>query len=260
MMKDSKLDAKWLQETMAANPPSIRPNGTIFTGPVRLSFVNLMKPGKPSQQGGEGKYGAALMFPLGTDMSVFSKTWTTEAKHAFPQNWDPSGNPVGLHLPFHDQAEKAFGAKPLPGYTPGAITFNVSSKYKPVVVDAQMNPIIDEERVYSGVWAFVGLNTYTYGVSPPQPKKGVSFGLQTVMIIADDSKLAGGGGGNPVQDFAGVQISAHSNIAAKFDHMPGATAPQAASLMPTGAGHAGSLPAHPLPASGDEELQRLMNG
>jgi cytochrome c551/c552 len=57
-----------------------------------------------------------------------------------------------------------------------------------------------------------------------------------------------------------VQISSQSNIAAKFDHMPGAATPQAASLMPTGAGHAGNLPVHPLPAGNDEELQRLMNG
>ena len=159
MMKDSKLDTNWLRQMMKANPPSIRPNGTIFTGPVRLSFVNLWKPGKPNQNGGEGKYGCALMFPPGTDMAVFQKVWVDEAKRAFPNNWDPAGNPVGLHLPFHDQAEKAYGAKPLPGYTPGGITFNVSSKFKPVIVDANMNPIVDENRIYSGVWAFIGLNT-----------------------------------------------------------------------------------------------------
>jgi hypothetical protein len=258
MMKDSQIDQNWIKEQMRVNPPSLRPNGNIFSGPVRLSFVNLFKPGKPNQAGAEGKYGAALLFPPGTNMDLFAKVWTEEAKKAFPQNWDAAGNPVGLHSPFHDQAEKAYGAKPLAGYTPGGITFNVSSKFKPVVVDANQNLIVDESRVYAGCWCFVALNTYSYGISPPQPKRGISFGLQTVMLIADDSKLAGGGG-NPAQDFGEVKLTAQSNIAAKFDQLPGATPTAAPSIMPaTGhTGTAGSLPVHPLPASGDD-ISKLM--
>ena len=257
MMKDSKLDAKWLQDVMRANPPSIRPNGTIFSGPVRLSFANSFKPGKPSQDGNEGKFGAALLFPLGTDMKVFYDVWMREAHKAFPNNWDPQNNPVGLHLPFHDQGEKAYSATPLPGYTPSAVCLSVNSKFKPIVVDGQMNPIVDETRVYSGVWAFVGLNVYSY----KNKKTGIGFGLQTVMIIADDTKLGGGGGGNPQSDFAGVQITAQSNIAAKFDAVQPATAEAPASLMPTGMGSAGNLPVHPLPATDEAaELERLMNG
>ena len=250
-MNDSTLDPKFLAELIRANPPCERPNGIIFTGPVRLSFPNIFRPGKPSQPGAEGKFGAALMFPLGADMSLFQRIWITKAREAFPRNWDGQGNPVGLHSPFHDQREKAFGPKPMPGYTPGAIVFNVSSKFQPQVVDQQMNPITDESRVYPGVWAYAGLNTYKYG--PPQPKSGIGFGLQTLMIIADDLKLAGGGAGNPAADFAGVTITAQSNIAARFDGAP-QQAPAPASIMPQGGfvGSPGRLPTQALPVDADD--------
>lgn len=212
-MKDSTVNPAWIAEQMRLNPPRMLPNGNIFSGPVRLAFANILKPGKPNNQNAEGKYGAALLFPPGTDFRVFNEAWMRSAHEAFPRNWDPQGKPVGLHLPFHNQDEKAFGPKPMAGYTPGALTFNTSSKFQPSVVDANMNPILDENRVYSGVWAFVSVNTYKYG--PPQPKSGIAFGLQTVMIIGDDSKLSGGGG-NPQQDFAGVTITATANVADKF--------------------------------------------
>lgn len=257
MMKDSRIPWAWVQEQMAKNPPSVRPNGIIFSGPVRLSFANLFKPGKPNQEGGEGKFGAALLFPPGTNMSVFQDAWLAEAHRSFPKNWDAAGNPVGLHAPFHDQAEKAFGAKPYAGYTPGAIYFSATSNFKPSIVDSSMNPVVDETKGYSGVWAFVGMNVYTYGVNPPRPKKGVGFGCQTVMLIADDVKMSGGGG-DPKKDFAGVTITAQTNVAARFDALPGAQQPTPASIMPGGhVGTPGTLQTHPLPTE-EVDVNSLM--
>lgn len=255
LMKDSTLNDNMLREAMAKNPPRVLDNGLIFSGPVRLAFVNLFRPAKPNEPGKEGKYGAALLFPPGTSMAVFSQAWTQAAKEAFPQNWDANGNPVGLHLPFHDQAEKAVGAKPYAGYTPGAITFAVSSKFKPTIVDGNQNPIVDEDRVYAGCWAYVAMNTYKYG--PPQPKKGISFGLQSVMFLADDQKLAGGGV-DPKQAFGHVVLTAQSNIAEKFNQLPmsGSNQGAAPNLLSSGAGNSGNLPVQPLPQ--DDELAKLM--
>jgi Protein of unknown function (DUF2815) len=246
LSKDSTLDPRWLQEQLRVNPPRLLDNGNIFSGPVRLAFPNLFKPRVAQGGQGEGKFGAALLFPFGADMMLFSQIWTKAAKEAFPKHWDASGQPVGLHIPFHDQKEKAFGVKPLAGYTPGAITFTVSSNFKPQVVDVNMNPIVDEARVYPGVWAFVVMNVYKYG--PPQPKTGIAFGLQNVMIIADDQKL-GGGGSDPRKDFAHITMTAQSDIAKKFDNAPVQNAGgQGVNIMPTGGfvGQAGTLPVQPL--------------
>jgi len=256
--KDSIINAQWLADMMRANPPKILENGNVLSGMVRLAFPNLFKPRAASnnnQQGGDGgagKFGAALLFPPGADMTLFSQVWTKAAREAFPQNWDPQGQPIGLHIPFHDQREKAFGVKPLAGYTPGAITFNVSSQFKPQVVDANMNPIVDEARVYAGVWAIVAMNVYKYG--KPQPKTGIGFGMQSVMIVADDTKL-GGGGSDPRKDFGGITISATSDVASKF----GAAASVSgvpSSVMPSGGfvGSVGGLPVQALPIDDGSDL------
>ena len=252
--RDSTLDPRWLAEQIRVNPPRRLENGNIFSGIVRLAFPNLFTPRKPNVQSGsqEEKFGATLLFPVGADLTVFSEEWTRIAKEKFPKNWGPDGKPINLHSPFHDQAEKVYGPKPLSGYTPGAIYCAVTSKFKPPVVDANTNPIVDEKRVYPGVWAFVSLNAYSYG--PPQPKLGVAFGLQSVMIVADDKPL-GGGGSDPRKDFAGITITAASNVADKFASIPGvaAGAPQAG-IMPTGGftGSPGTLPVQALPVSAED--------
>lgn len=251
-LSDSKIDPRWVEENMRLNPPRRLESGVIFSGPVRLSFPNVFRPGKPSQEGAEGKYGAALLFPPGTAMDVFSAAWHEAARAAFPKNFDASGHPSGLHSPFHDQREKAVGAKPLAGYTPGAIFLNVSSKFKPTVVDPSQNLIVDEDRVYPGVWAFAGLNVYTY--NDPR-KKGVGFGLQTLMIIADDVRLAGGGG-DPRKDFEGIKLTAQSNVAAQFDAAPRVAQPRTDPIMPSG-GHVGAPGPLPISSVSDDEMRAL---
>ena len=249
LMRDSNIDNNWLRDMVRRNPPQELPDGQILSGPVRLSFVHLFTPGKPGDNGQEGKYGAALLFPPGVDMRVFEVAWNRVARGAFPNNWTPDGKPIGLHSPFHDQGEKAYSAKPLSGYTPGAIFVNVLSKFRPIVVHASdpKTQVTDEARAYAGVWAVASLNTYSY----KNKKTGVGFGLQQVMLIADNSKLAGGGG-DPVKTFAGVQITAQSNIAAKFDQVPSQQqgAP-AGSIMPSGGhvGVAGTMAVQPLPGA-----------
>lgn len=261
MMKDSTVGEAWIREQMAKNPPSLRPNGDIFSGPVRLSFPNIFEPGKPGDEGGDGKFGAAVLFPPGTDMTLFQEAWTRTARAAFPNNWTPDGKPVNLHLPFHDQAEKAYSAKPLAGYTPGAVYFSATSKFKPVVVDTRLQPVTDPSKIYPGVWAFVTMNVYSY----KNKKTGVAFGLQQLMVLADDTRL-GGGGGDPKQAFAGVTITAQADVASKFDAAPSPqAAPAGAGIMPVGGhvGQAGALPVQALPTGETDEqraLREMMGG
>jgi len=117
------------------------------------------------------------------------RTCTRFLAREFPSNINPQGQPFGLHCPpWRDQAEK----QQYTGYTPGLPFFRCTTQYKPQIVDPGMNPIVDEARVYAGVWAILNVNLFSFGKNPPRPKKGVSIGLQGVMLIADDTKLAGG--------------------------------------------------------------------
>lgn len=250
-MKDSNLDPRWLAEMMQRNPIQQTPNGNFTTGPVRLAFPSLFKPSDRKKDDGSpsGKYGATILFPFGAKLDVLAAEWHRKAREEFPQNWS-NGQPVGLHSPFHDQVEKTVGVKSYAGFTPGAIFMKISSNYKPQVVDGAMNPIVDESRVYGGVWAIVSVNAYGYKPGKGQAgKTGIGFGLQSVVIIADDQKL-GGQGSDPRADFAGISISATSDIAGKMGSLPGVAAGGApASIMPGGGfvGQPGVLPIQGLP-------------
>ena len=61
-------------------------------------------------------------------------------------------------------------------------------------VDARLAPIVDPNKVYPGVWAICTIRSFAYdkGVN-----RGVSFGLQAVMIVADDTNIGGTASANP---------------------------------------------------------------
>lgn len=215
-VKDSKISAAYLDKLIADNPVKAvvdvktgLPNGNFLTGPTRLSFCDQLFKSKPNDQGVE-QFGTSFLFPLGVILDVLSQAATQAVSVTFPQNMTANGfNWSGIHSPFHDQGEKT--AK-YSGYLPGAYYFGSSTLFKPRVVDLNMNDIVDEKRVYPGVWAIGAVNTYTYN----KKKKGVGFGLQSVIIIGDDSNIGGGKGGNPAADFAGIAVQQNTKISDAF--------------------------------------------
>lgn len=180
------MDNQYLAKITKAYPCVALATGNIRTCPVRLSYPNLFKPGKPVEEGQEPKFGAALLFPLGADISVLREA----VNHAAIEAFGSKAASMRLAKPFRDQSEKAAadGAE-FNGYTPGAVFFNCSSKQRPGIVGPDGKPITDPNRVYPGVWALVTVRPFGYdrGV-----KKGVSLGLQNVQIIADDDRIGGG--------------------------------------------------------------------
>jgi hypothetical protein len=136
-------------------------------------------------------------------MNVFYTEYYRICGEMFRDHYNPHMNQyAGLENPFHDCATKAHKFE---GFTPGLTYINHTSKFQPAIVDTMKNTITDRSKVYPGAWAILICNAYGYGKSPPQPKKGVSFGLQAVMIIGQDTNLSGGGV-DPRQVFAGVNV------------------------------------------------------
>lgn len=234
MVRDSIVGDDWILQTMRnvpvqriIDPATGNFNGDIITGPVRLAFDNLFDLPPANETNKNPKYGTQLLFPPNVDFTIFYEEYYKACAQHFPENYVPETQQyMGLHSPFRDQAEKLkFG-----GYTPGCVFMTVSSKYKPPVVDSRMNPIVDKTKVYPGVWAICVVNTYDYGKNPPQPKKGINFGLQSVMIIGDDTKF-GNQGPDVKAQFKGVNVTAPIV-------RPG-----------VGAGMAGMNPAAPAPAA-----------
>lgn len=247
MMKNSKLPDDWVQRAVAGNPFQKMANGNFRTCPVRLAFCHIVKP-NPNAKNDDGtpkatpSYEVTALCPPGAMEQINAILWPEVyalLKASWPQQFNAAGQPFGLHIPWRMQDEKQQYA----GYTPGLPFLRMTSQYKPQIVDPGMNPIVAEEtRVYAGVWAILSFNVYEFGKSPVRPKKGVSLGLQAVMIVADDEKLAGGAP-DAKQEFAGVQVDAKFDAAAAFGAAPGPGAPP--SIMPPPATVGGRPPPAP---------------
>ena len=69
------------------------------------------------------------------------------------------------------------------------------------MVDKKRNPIMDEDDVYSGMWAVVSVTFFPYNVSG---NKGVACGLNNVMKTKDDERL--GGRTSAESDFSDVDM------------------------------------------------------
>lgn len=196
-MMNSVVGDKWVREVCQNNPTVMLPGEgrLISSGPVRLAFPDsLFEPKAPTNNPTAApKYSVTALYTPFTDLSVYYAEYYRICGEMFPDFYNSHLQSYsGLENPFHDCAAKAHKFE---GFTPGCFYINHTSKFKPSIVDASpaRNAITDRAKVYPGAWAILVVNAYGYGKSPPQPKKGVSFGLQAVMIIGDDQNLAGGG-------------------------------------------------------------------
>lgn len=263
VLKNSKIPYATIEQWVRDNPCRVRADGNIITCPVRLAFPHLSEPQTNNNDDGTTRetYNVAILFPpcaggmpgtAGQIHDVLYATWLKDCMDTFPDKF-VNGVPYGLHSPFHEQAEKASYA----GYTPGGVYLNVSSEFKPQVVDSSMNAIPDAlicdaqskknpegARCYGGVWAIVSLTHYPFGSKPGARKKGASFGLSSVMIIADDEKL-GGGQEDVKSAFAGVKIDRKFDPAGAFG---APVAPPAAAPLIVGSGPVPGAPMAPAPA------------
>ena len=193
-MRDTNMSDEWIKAQWARNPCVKLSNGDVRTGPVRLSFAfpHKLPPEKP---GITQKYGSTLLFPPGVDISALKK----DAADAANAKWPTM--PRGLKSPFLSQDEDA---DRYAGYEVGGVLIRSTANQPVPVVNASLAPVVEDSRIYSGVWAIVTLRAFAYdkGVN-----KGVSFGLQNVMLVADDTNIGGTAAAKPSEAFAGVEIT-----------------------------------------------------
>lgn len=207
--ESTHMTAAWIEKVVRENPFVMLENGNIRTCPVRLSFPHIFEKGKPVPPNTEGKYGANLVIPLCADLTLLRGESARLAVERWPLavDPDPTKRPK-LKNPIKPQGEML----KYEGYTDGGFFLTCVSDRQPPFVDQRMAPITDKARAYPGAWVIATIGGFTYD---KKVNKGPSFGLQSVMFICDD-KSFGGGGGNPAQDFAGVNISSDVNPAAAF--------------------------------------------
>src|SRR5699024_10490406 len=149
----------------------------IVTGVVRLSFTHLFEPwsNDPNQ---EPKYSVMLLIPK-SDKATIKKIKAAQASALEAGKAKFGGKvPKGWHTTLRDGDEEMDTDEP-PEYA-GHMFMSVSSKTRPGVVDAGVNPIMDSTEVYSGCYGRVQIGAFAYSTSG---NKGVSFGLNHVQKV-----------------------------------------------------------------------------
>ena len=173
----------------------------VVIGPVRLSYANLLRP--YARDGQEPKYSVTLLVPksdVGT-MQRVNAAIEAATQEGVASKWNGQRPPI-LATPAHD----GDGGRPSDGTEFGpeckghyVMTATCRPPQKPEIVDGNLNPVINETEIYSGMYARVSLNFFPYNSNG---KKGIGCGLGNVQKTGDGEPL--GGRTTAVSDFGGV--------------------------------------------------------
>lgn len=170
---------------MANNDPQF-----VVTGEVRLSYVHLFAPyAKPGSKN-EPKYTVTILIPK----SDFATKQRIDAavNHAIQigvqSNWSGVRPPI-IAIPIHDgDGVRPSDGMPFGDECKGHWVLTASSKQAPQVIDAGMNPIINQTDIYSGIYGRVSMRFFPYNV---EGKKGIGCGLNNVQKLRDGEPLSG---------------------------------------------------------------------
>lgn len=173
-------------------------------GEVRLSYVHIFKP-EAVEEGGEKKYSASIIIPKSDTQSL---TKVKEAIRAAAQAGKAKlGNTPKerIRLPLRDGDLE----RPDDDAYANSFFINANSSRKPGIVEKQiidgkpaLVEITNEEKVYSGCYAYVSLNFFAYA---NRGNVGIGAGLNNVLKARDGEFL--GGRVSAQTDFAGIDLN-----------------------------------------------------
>ncbi len=156
-------------------------------GEVRLSYVNVFEPQtRPGST--DAKYGVTVLVPK-SDMATkaaIDAAIEAAVTSGVTKCWSGVRPPVPS-LPIHDgDGPRPSDGQPYGAECRGCWVFTASSKNAPGVVDANVQPILDPRKVYSGVWGRVNISFFPYNNNG---KKGIGCGLNHVQVLRDGEPL-----------------------------------------------------------------------
>lgn len=173
--------------------PKVVDNKVIF-GPCRLSYTHVFSKYNPDGDDKNAKYMTNVLIPATEKETLDAiKTAIATAKASgIVSKWGGK-EPKKLDLPLRDGNDKDDEVYADMFYV------NAKSVTRPGIVDRNKAPIVDEEEIYSGVWAIVSVTFFPYDTNG---KRGVACGLNNLMKFKDDEKL--GGRTSAENDFADI--------------------------------------------------------
>lgn len=161
---------------------------TITTGEVRLSYVYLLQPQPANQPGAEPKYCSTILVPKSDTVTKAAiDAAINSAVESGVQNKWKGIRPPKISIGVYDgDGGRPSDGMPFGEECKGHWVFTARNKNQPGIVDKSLQPILDANRIYSGVYARVNITFYPYDNSG---KKGVGISLNHVQIMRDGEPL-----------------------------------------------------------------------
>ena len=170
----------------------------VITGKVRFAYLHVFEP-HAVEETQEKKYSATLLIPKSDTKTIndIKRAIKNAVDQGIKEKWGGK-KPANLKMPLRDGDEE----RPDHPEFHGHYFVNAKSIFKPGVVDAQLNEIIDSTEIYSGCYGRASINFYAYNVSG---NKGIACGLNNIQKLHDGETL--GGRARPEDEFSAVDVS-----------------------------------------------------
>ena len=157
---------------------------------VRLSYVNVFKP-YSNNPDLPPKYSTTVLLPK-SDLNSKQRldaAIQAAAQKGLNEKWNGVMPPVVAN-PIHDGDGVRQDGTPFADECKGCWVFTVSANAdrQPQIVDQNVQPILNQSEIYSGVYANVAINVFPYMHTG---KKGVGFGLTHIQKVRDGEVLGG---------------------------------------------------------------------
>ena len=157
-------------------------NATKVIVPCRFSYLHCWEP--DSVNGGDPKYSVSAIIPKSDTKTINAITSAVEqAKKDSVSKWGGK-IPANLKLPLRDgdldrPDDEAYA---------NSYFFNANSRQAPQVVDARVQPILDQSEVYSGCYGKISVTFYGYNSNG---NRGIAAGLGNIQKLRDGESLGG---------------------------------------------------------------------
>ncbi|MDI1263906.1 MAG: DUF2815 family protein [bacterium] len=165
---------------------------------VRAAFVDGLFEVQTDDRGNKS-WNCTLLIPKNDGLAVYDKA----ALEAAAAEWGGVDKVKQLikdkliHNPILDgdgpQGKNKQSGEPHAGF-PGHWFIRVKSgeAYRPTLIDRKKLPIVSRDQLYSGVWGYGVLHTFTW--ENKEKGKGLTFGIDMFQVAKDGERLGGGGG------------------------------------------------------------------
>lgn len=152
----------------------------VLTPEFRLSFPNLFE---PREYQGKSTFSMTMVFDKSVDLGPLKLAAKAALDEFFPNGCKNPRNPFSNG----DDVTGEWGEN-----FKGCTYVRAKSQFRPKVVDANLQEIIDPDKIYPGCYCRAVVVPYAYDNSG---NRGVSFSIESVQLLRDGERIGGGGSG-----------------------------------------------------------------